>query len=141
MSIARLALACILVAFLSSCNKPAGVPDAASIAAALPPPYAFRGEDPPGGRLEPGRDGERLYRMRCGACHLAFGMGTNMLTAQRVALGEPPGNGLLENRDDLRADYIRTVVRTGKVAMPRLSRVEVTDAELDAIAAWLAGPK
>lgn len=103
-----------------------------------PPPYACRGDPPPGGRLEPWRDGEKLYRAHCGACHLALGMGTNMLAAHRVALGESPEQGLLENRDDLEADYVRAVVRNGRVAMPRLTRVDVTDAELEAIAAWLA---
>ena len=36
------------------------------------------------------------------------------------------------------AAYVVAVVRNGKMAMPRLSRVEVTDAELDAIAFYLA---
>ena len=135
----RLSVVAVLAAALPACGDPAAGPDAA--AAAAPPPYAFRGADPDGDRLQAGRDGEQLYRSRCGACHLPFGMGTNMLTAQRVAQGESPESGLLENRDDLLADYVVSVVRNGKVAMPRLTRVEVTDAELDAIAAWLAGPK
>ena len=55
--------------------------------------------------------------------------------------GEPPEKGLLANRTDLTADYVKSVVRMGKVAMPRLTRVDVTDAELDAIAAYLAKEK
>jgi hypothetical protein len=51
--------------------------------------------------------------------------------------GEPPEKGLLANRQDLTADYVRAVVRQGKVAMPRLSRTDVTDAELTAIATYL----
>ena len=65
-------------------------------------------------------------------------MGTNLITKQRMALGEPPENGLLTNRKDLTVDYVKSVVRMGKVAMPRQTRVDVTDAELDAIAAYLA---
>jgi mono/diheme cytochrome c family protein len=69
-------------------------------------------------------------------------MGTNMLTRQRVMAGEPPESGLLTNRSDLSQTYVKHVVRHGKVAMPSLTRVEVTDAELDAIAKYLgrAGP-
>ncbi|HLY57735.1 MAG TPA: cytochrome c [Stellaceae bacterium] len=104
------------------------------------PIYQSRGAPPPGDRLASGRDGHQLFRNRCGYCHLRGGMGTNVLAA-RVREGQMAGPALLEERTDLTADYIRTVVRNGKVAMPRLSRVEVTDPELDAIAAYLAGPR
>jgi mono/diheme cytochrome c family protein len=69
-------------------------------------------------------------------------MGTNLLTKQRVMLGEPPESGLLANRKDLTQTYVKIVVRRGRMPMPSLTRVEVTDAELDAIAAYLgkAGP-
>jgi mono/diheme cytochrome c family protein len=78
-----------------------------------------------------------LFSNRCGSCHLAGGMGTNMLTKLRVAAGEPPASGLLANRTDLTQTYVKSVVRHGIRAMPRLTRVEVTDAELDAIAQFL----
>ena len=107
----------------------------------LPPPYEMRAPAPAGNRLAAGRDGEALYSNRCGYCHLAGGMGTNLLTVQRVALGEPPENGLLTNREDLTADYVETVVRSGKVSMPPQTRVDVTDAELASIAKYLARPK
>jgi hypothetical protein len=64
-------------------------------------------------------------------------MGTNLLTKQRMAAGEPPENGLLANRKDLTASYVKSVVRNGKMAMPRLTQVDVTNAELDSIAAYL----
>jgi len=103
-----------------------------------PPPYQMRAELPPGDRLVAGKSGEDLFSNRCGSCHLAGGMGTNLLTVQRMKAGEAPETGLLTNRADLTADYIKTVVRDGKMAMPRISRVEATDAELDAIAKYLA---
>ncbi len=84
-----------------------------------------------------GKDGQALFSNRCGSCHLAGGMGTNMLTKLRVLAGDPPASGLLANRKDLTQTFVRTVVRQGIRAMPRLSRVEVTDAELDAIARYL----
>lgn len=101
------------------------------------PRYQMRAQLPTGDRLAVQNDGEVLFSNRCGACHLAGGMGTNLLTKQRMAAGEPPRNGLLANRTDLTADYVKAVVRMGKVAMPRLSRTEVTDSELNAIAAYL----
>ncbi len=102
------------------------------------PPYQIRAEAQPGDRLAAGRDGERAFSNHCGYCHLAGGMGTNLLVKQRVALGEPPENALLTNRNDLTADYVKSVVRLGKVAMPRQTRVDITDAELDAVATYLA---
>jgi mono/diheme cytochrome c family protein len=107
-----------------------------------PPPYQMRAVLPAGDRLAGGGDGAALFSNRCGACHLAGGMGTNLLTKQRIAAGAPAESALLTNRSDLTQAYIRAVVRHGKLAMPRLTRVEVTDAELDAIAKYLgkAGP-
>ena len=107
-----------------------------------PPPYQMRAPLPAGDRLVGGKDGAALFSNRCGACHLLGGMGTNLLTKQRMMLGEPPEKGLLANRTDLTQTYVKIVVRHGKLAMPSLTRVEVTDAELDAIAKYLgkAGP-
>ena len=107
-----------------------------------PPPYQMRALLPPGDRLAPGKDGAAVFSNRCGACHLAGGMGTNMLTKLRLMAGEPPETGLLANRADLTQAFVKVVVRAGVRAMPRLTRVEVTDAELDAIARFLgkAGP-
>ncbi len=103
----------------------------------MPPPYQTRAALPDGDRLSGAKDGAALFSNRCGACHLAGGMGTNLLTKERVAAGEPPASGLLANRKDLTRTYVKVVVRHGKLAMPRLTRVDVTDAELDAIARFL----
>jgi len=54
-----------------------------------------------------------------------------------MAAGEPPESGLLANRKDLTRTYVKAVVRRGKLAMPALTRVDVTDSELDAVAAYL----
>lgn len=109
-----------------------------------PPPmpqYQLRAEVPEGDRLDTPATGAELYSNRCGYCHLPGGMGTNMLTVQRMKLGEPPENGLLVNRKDLEPAYIKAVVRAGKGAMPRLTPVDVTDSELEKIAAYLAGDR
>jgi len=135
-------IALLPLLLLAACNSPAdsekgagGPPQGGGPPA--PPPYQMRAELPAGDRLAVQSDGEALFSNRCGACHLAGGMGANLLTKQRIAAGEPPQSGLLANRTDLTADYVKSVVRMGKVAMPRLSRTEVTDSELDAIAAYL----
>ncbi|AMO71236.1 c-type cytochrome [Sphingorhabdus sp. M41] len=136
----RLGLAAL--ALLTACGS--GATDTQQIANGQeggpppPPPYQMRAELPPGDRLTAGKSGADLFSNRCGSCHLAGGMGTNLLTVQRMKAGEPPETGLLTNRTDLTADYIKAVVRDGKMAMPRISRVEATDAELDAIAKYLA---
>ncbi|MBN8818285.1 MAG: cytochrome c [Sphingomonas sp.] len=106
-----------------------------------PPPHQMRAEMAPGDRLKTTMDGKDLFSNRCGACHLDWGMGTNLITKQQLALGRPPAMGLLANRDDLTADYVKSVVRMGKNAMPRQTRVDVTDAELDKIAAYLGKGK
>jgi cytochrome c5 len=100
------------------------------------PPYQMRAELSGGNRLS-GGNGEALFSNRCGACHLAGGMGTNLVTKQMMMAKRPPSDGLLANRADLTVSYVTSVVRQGKNAMPRLSKVDVTDAELKAIATYL----
>lgn len=100
--------------------------------------YVTRGPAPAGDRLAAGRDGKQLFRKNCGYCHLEGGMGTIILTPQRIGMGEPPQSALLENRTDLTSDYVEAVVRNGKMAMPRITRAEVTDPEMKAIAVYLA---
>ena len=78
--------------------------------------------------------GEALYLEHCASCHAANGMGTGLL-ARRI---EP---ALLEARDNLPAAYVVTAARRGIGNMPPIPRGEVSDAELQAIAEYLAaGP-
>jgi mono/diheme cytochrome c family protein len=140
----RPVLALALLIMVTACNK---VPEALKAPAGPggpPPPfllYQMRAEAPPGDSLTAGRDGAALFSNRCGYCHLIGGMGTNLLTKQRIAAGRPPETALLVNRTDLQPDYIKSVVRMGKGAMPHQTKVDVTDAELDSIAAYLAKAK
>ena len=101
------------------------------------PPYMLRPEAPAGDRLKPGGDGKVLFEVHCGYCHLLGGMGTNLLTKQRMMMGETPDKGMLANRTDLTAVYVKSVVRMGKGAMPAQTRVDVTDAELEAVSKYL----
>lgn len=76
---------------------------------------------------------EALFVDRCGACHLEQGMGTNTLMS-RVG----PERALLAERSDLTAAYVQLAVRQGIGRMPFLTRVDVTDDELEAIAGYLS---
>lgn len=126
-----------LVLALAACDRSPQTP--AQSAPGGPPsfPYQMRAEPPRGDRHAAGRDGEALYSNMCGYCHLLGGMGTNVITVQQIAAGQAPEMGLLANRTDLDAEYVTMVVRGGKGAMPPQTRVDVTDAELQAIAAYL----
>ena len=131
------------LALLAACkpveDKPA---DAAAKGGAPPiPAYQMRAELPSGDRLTAGRDGEALFSNRCAACHLEGGMGTNLVRKQQMMAGSGPEAGLIANRDDLTIAYVKTVVRQGKNAMPAQTRVDLTDAELDAVANYLAKGK
>jgi len=71
----------------------------------------------------------------CAKCHIEGGTGTFMLGRR---LGKE--KALLEERNDLRPDFIRHVVRNGILGMPAITRVEVTDAELEVIVRYLSNP-
>ncbi len=77
--------------------------------------------------------GATLFQKHCGYCHLPGGTGTFMLERR---LGKE--RALLAERRDLPQAYVEHVVRNGLQSMPALTRVEVTDSELTALASWLA---
>lgn len=78
--------------------------------------------------------GEKLYVEHCAMCHGPNGMGTGLL-ARRV---QP---ALLEQRDNLAAQYVIMAARRGIGNMPAIPRGEVSDAEMKQIADYLAaGP-
>lgn len=78
--------------------------------------------------------GEKLFVQHCAMCHGEVGMGTGLL-GRRV---QP---AMLEKRQGLGVQYVITAVRTGIGNMPAVPRGEVSDADLRAIAEYLAaGP-
>jgi mono/diheme cytochrome c family protein len=79
---------------------------------------------------------EVLFARRCGLCHNAGGVGAQIL-ARRLG----PERSVLATRGDLTVPFVTVAVRRGLLNMPRLTRVEVTDEELVAIATWLARPR
>lgn len=73
-----------------------------------------------------------LYVEKCAMCHRQMGMGTIIL-ARRV----DPGQAMLEQRRDLTRDYIVAAARGGIGNMPRIPQGELSDAQLETIAAYL----
>jgi mono/diheme cytochrome c family protein len=83
------------------------------------------------------QDSKALFTGRCGMCHQTNGMGVGILARR-------PGDtskGLLEQREDLSAAVVKVVVRNGIGNMPRISRAEVSDPQLAAIAQYLSRGK
>ena len=85
--------------------------------------------------------GKAVFQRVCAPCHGAGpGLdGAKMLPgaaaiAARYKDTVPP---LLEQRGDLTADYLKHFVRHGSGAMPMFRKTEITDAEIDAVAAYL----
>jgi mono/diheme cytochrome c family protein len=76
---------------------------------------------------------ERLYVEKCAMCHRQMGMGTVIL-ARRM----DPKVARLEARDDLTTESITAAARQGIGNMPRISRGEVSNAQLTRIAAYLS---
>jgi cytochrome c5 len=76
--------------------------------------------------------GKRAYNHICVYCHSPGVWGTNRLSKRM-----DKEHAVLENRTDLSAAVIQTVVRTGIGSMPPLRKSELSDADLAAVAAYL----
>lgn len=80
--------------------------------------------------------GRAAFTHRCGMCHREGGTGTNLMARR---LGKDAS--VLEQRADLQPAYVRQVVRWGYLNMPRISRVELSDPELDAVIVYLTSAR
>ena len=78
------------------------------------------------------QQGKQLYDRTCSYCH-----GPGLWATNRIAKRLDKDHALLENRTDLSAEGIRAIVRSGVGSMPPLRKTELSDAEVDAIAAYL----
>jgi cytochrome c553 len=79
---------------------------------------------------------EALFVEKCSMCHRQMGMGTVIL-ARRM----DPKAAMLETRRDLTAEMITSAARQGIGNMPRISRAEVSDAQMAQITNYLTAPK
>jgi (+)-pinoresinol hydroxylase len=83
--------------------------------------------------------GHEVYQKWCSPCH-APGVGKpGTLASEFHYKGAKPA--VLEERTDLTAPMIKAFVRNGVYVVPRFRKTEVTDAEVDAIAAYLTRNK
>jgi cytochrome c5 len=78
------------------------------------------------------QQGKRAYNRICVYCHSPGVWGTNKLSKRF-----DKEHAVLENRTDLSAATVQTVVRTGLGSMPPLRKSELSDADLAAVAAYL----
>lgn len=77
-------------------------------------------------------EGQRLFEQKCALCHGAVGTGTMMLERR---LGKD--NALLAKRTDLQPEYVEAVLRNGIGSMPAITRVELTDAQMQQLIGYL----
>lgn len=87
----------------------------------------------PGPDLERGR---QVFQTWCAPCHGAGPghPGTDALQAKYH--GDKPA--VLEERRDIPPDQLRIFVRKGVSVMPFFRKTEISDADLDALAAWMS---
>lgn len=85
--------------------------------------------------------GRQIFERQCAACHGAGpgDDGAPMLPATATLQRRYQGalSGALELRDDLDGDSLRFFVRNGVGAMPSFRKAELSDAQIDQIAAYL----
>ena len=87
------------------------------------------------------RHGQEVFQARCDLCHGAVGPGIGGWMAGTQALQAKYGGkkpAMLEARTDLTPELVRYYVRHGSGIMPFFRKTEVSDADLDALAAYLA---
>lgn len=80
--------------------------------------------------------GQAVYEHWCAPCHAAGPGHPGTQSLEIKYRGELPA--VLEERDDMTPEFIRTMVREGILMMAPFRKTEVTDTELDDIAAYLA---
>ena len=87
-------------------------------------------------------NGKALFARHCAACHGAdrSDQGHAMLPGTDALRIKYKGTlpALLEQRTDLTPEVIRTFVRRGTWSMPPLRKTEISDAEIDAVSAYIA---
>jgi mono/diheme cytochrome c family protein len=87
----------------------------------------------------PASHGRQVFDKWCAPCHGA-GLGKPATAALAFKYkGDTPA--LLEERTDLTPEIVKTMVRTGVYTMPPFRKTEISDDDLDALAAYLSKTK
>lgn len=116
----------------------------ASIVAA--PPASSAGTDGPLTKSGPQADaasadltaGKRVFELNCAECH-APGFGHP--GTQQLGWTRGDSRAVLEQRADLKAEYVTTVVRNGLLEMPAFRPSQISDRELGQLARYLSRPR
>ena len=87
-------------------------------------------------KVDIGRDS---FQYSCAICHGRGSGNPGTVALQAKYAGKSPS--LLEDRTDLTASSVRFFVRRGVSIMPFFRKTEVSDADLDAIVAYLTRPR
>jgi mono/diheme cytochrome c family protein len=83
--------------------------------------------------------GAQVFEKWCMPCHGHGDQFPGTLALGVKYQGKLPG--ALQDRTDLAPDLVKAAVRTGISVMPFFRKTEVSDADLDALAAYLSEPK
>ena len=79
--------------------------------------------------------GKTVFNKWCVHCHSA---GAGFAGTQRLAWSYGEDKSVLTQRTDLTVPYVKLMVRNGRGAMPAFRYVEISDEELQALAAYLS---
>ncbi|MFT5133108.1 MAG: mono/diheme cytochrome c family protein [Gammaproteobacteria bacterium] len=83
-------------------------------------------------------NGQAIFESNCLPCHAE---GPGHPGTMRLALRSGEDKSVLTKRNDLTVDYVKIIVRQGLLEMPPFRPTEITDSELDVLAAYLADNK
>ncbi|RDK06293.1 cytochrome c [Cupriavidus lacunae] len=83
--------------------------------------------------------GKAVFDKWCAMCHAVGEHMPGTASLQAKYGGSIPA--VLEERKDMNPDFIRHFVRNGVLIMPAFRKTEITDADLDALSAYLSYKK
>lgn len=87
-------------------------------------------------QAQPVQTGKQVFDRWCGACHAPGSRTPGTSALQAKYGGQQPA--ALEQRKDLTPDVVKLFVRQGVSIMPPFRKTEISDAELNALADYLA---
>ncbi len=83
--------------------------------------------------------GKAVFDEWCATCHAAEGMMPGTIALEAKYQDSVPA--ALEERTDMTPEFIRHFVRKGVSVMAPFRKTEISDKELDALAAYLTAPE
>jgi (+)-pinoresinol hydroxylase len=95
-----------------------------------------------GAQTRPAERGKQLFDHWCSACHKPLGEFVSSVPGTTALQNKYKGAipAALEQRNDLKPDYVRLIIRQGILSMPFFRKTELSDDDVAAIGAYLARP-